>query len=100
MNFLLIFCFIRKYALRKKNFSEALKNAPKNVTTKLEGERGKALVGGPLKKITFFAASLRITCDFYCCYNGNEIICATNINLFQEIYQKKIPRYSAVGLIC
>ena len=59
MNFLLIFCFIRKYALRKKNFSEALKNAPKNVTTKLEGERGKALVGGPLKK-AFFAASLTI----------------------------------------
>ena len=31
----------------------------KNVATKLEGGGVKALVAGPLKKITFFAASLR-----------------------------------------
>ena len=34
------------------------KKSQKNVATKLEGGGGKALVAGPLKKITFFAASL------------------------------------------
>ena len=46
-------CFI------KAVFSWLKKNPKKNVTTKLEGGGGKALVAGPLKKyISFFAASL------------------------------------------
>ena len=34
------------------------------MATKLEGGGGKAIVTGPLKKIPFFAASLRYNCLF------------------------------------
>ena len=45
--------------MKKTNFFwSSKKSPPKNVATKLEGG-GEALVDIPLKKITFFAASLR-----------------------------------------